>query len=168
MLESRSKSAGKLDRLLVAAFVLAVGTLALQPLLGGLFSDRNLQQVSSVAFTSAAASSESPMGFPKIVVEDPVHNFGEVPSGTVITHDFAIRNDGNADLMIRQVQASCGCTGTSLAQETISPGGETTVEVKLDLVNRTGRQNRSVVVFSNDPKSPHYQLTLTGRVEHKR
>jgi lipoprotein NlpI len=49
-------------------------------------------------------------GKPKATVAEPVKDAGTVPKGEKITSDFAIKNEGDADLQITNVQPACGCT----------------------------------------------------------
>lgn len=40
---------------------------------------------------------------PQLIVESPIHNFGAVPEGELVRHNFIIRNDGTEVLKIRNV-----------------------------------------------------------------
>jgi hypothetical protein len=42
---------------------------------------------------------------PKAVVPEPSHVFAQVLEGVVVTHDFVIRNQGDAPLVIRKVSS---------------------------------------------------------------
>jgi len=42
---------------------------------------------------------------PKAVVPEPSHAFAQVLEGVVVTHDFVIRNQGDAPLVIRKVSS---------------------------------------------------------------
>lgn len=55
---------------------------------------------------SAALASEAPktQPTPKILVESPHANLGEVMENGIISHDFVVRNEGNAPLTIEQVR----------------------------------------------------------------
>lgn len=41
---------------------------------------------------------------PKIVVDSAFHDYGEVMRGTTVSHAFVIKNQGNADLIIRDAK----------------------------------------------------------------
>jgi hypothetical protein len=43
---------------------------------------------------------------PKIVIKQLEHNFGEIKKGAVAEHIFTFRNEGKADLQIRNVAPS--------------------------------------------------------------
>jgi hypothetical protein len=41
---------------------------------------------------------------PVIVVEEPIHDFGQVSQGEVVTHDFQVLNQGTVPLEIKKVK----------------------------------------------------------------
>ena len=56
---------------------------------------------------SAAIAQENPpkpSGAPKMVIDSPTHDFGEVKAGTPLRYAFKIKNEGSADLLIQNVQ----------------------------------------------------------------
>jgi Protein of unknown function (DUF1573) len=56
----------------------------------------------------AAIAQENPPkpngGTPKLVIESPMHDFGEVKSGAPLRYAFKVKNEGTADLLIQNVQ----------------------------------------------------------------
>lgn len=102
------------------------------------------------------------LGPPAIFSPNAESDFGERPSGDQLTHTFILRNTGGSLLEIRNVRVSCGCTGSHLSKNTLAPGDEATLTVRLDLSGRSGPQNHYVTVHSNDPRQPQYSLNLRG------
>ena len=45
-------------------------------------------------------------GNPKLTIEAVVHDFGTVVSGTPLTYTFKVKNEGTADLLIKNVAPS--------------------------------------------------------------
>jgi len=45
-------------------------------------------------------------GSPKLTVEAVVHDFGTVVTGTPLTYTFKVKNEGSADLLIKNVAPS--------------------------------------------------------------
>ncbi len=43
-------------------------------------------------------------GVPELVLEETVHDFGQVKQGDVLEHSFVIRNQGTAPLQIKNVR----------------------------------------------------------------
>ncbi len=76
---------------------------------------------------------------------------------------FVLRNSGDEQLRIDEVKPACGCTVAELASQTLGPGGSVKLKVTLSLKDRRGPQRKSVVVHSNDPKTPALTLWLRGK-----
>ncbi len=58
-----------------------------------------------VCFLAVFTSAQAGEGNPIAVIEADTYNFGEVYERTDVTHDFIIKNTGNADLEIQTVKA---------------------------------------------------------------
>ena len=61
--------------------------------------------VIAVCFFGIAASAHAAESKPVAVIEAGTLDFGEVFEGTDVTHDFLIKNTGDADLKIQSVKA---------------------------------------------------------------
>ncbi|BBO34287.1 DUF1573 domain-containing protein [Lacipirellula parvula] len=99
---------------------------------------------------------------PRVEIDDRIFDFGERDAGDVVEHAFKLTNSGQETLLINRVLTSCSCTTAEVGSKSIPPGGSTTLNVKLDLHLLRGPQNRSVLVQSNDPRTPALQLDLKG------
>lgn len=115
----------------------------------------------ALCLSSAPAQDPAPLA-PKIVCPEPTYDFGDKNSAEAVEHDYVIRNEGDLSLEIRGVHASCGCTAVKPSQDVIPPGGEATIHAKLDLRGRSGFQNKTITVQSNDPQTPNLLLQLKG------
>ena len=60
--------------------------------------------VMAVCFFGIAASAHAAEGRPVAAAEVDSHDFGSVFEGTAITHDFIIKNAGDAKLEIKNVK----------------------------------------------------------------
>ncbi|MDQ2855317.1 MAG: DUF1573 domain-containing protein, partial [Acidobacteriota bacterium] len=58
---------------------------------------------------------------PRAVPIDPNSDAGTFAKGDKISHDFLIRNEGNAPLLVTEARPSCGCTVADF-DRTVSPG----------------------------------------------
>jgi hypothetical protein len=101
---------------------------------------------------------------PKIVCAEPLHEFGTVDGSQPATHTFTIRNEGDADLVIKKIHAPCGCTTFRLDNKTLAPGASLEIPVTLSLAGRKGPQQKSLYLETNDPATPTLQLTMRGHV----
>lgn len=118
----------------------------------------------ALALILAICVSASHAAAPRLVCDDPVHDFGTVDGKTPASHTFQIRNDGDADLVIKKVHAPCGCTTFRLENKTLAPGAELALPVTLSLSGRKGPQQKSVYLETNDPATPTLQITMRGVV----
>jgi hypothetical protein len=111
---------------------------------------------------SPAATPTGPQ--PRITASNPVYDFGTVLEGTPVKHEFTVRNTGQADLIIGQVQSSCGCTVAQSDKKRLAPGEATQLPVTFDTRHEKGPATRRIDVYTNDPQTPDLPLTLQGTV----
>ncbi len=100
---------------------------------------------------------------PKIHSDMPLYDFGSVNMATEsdkVSHTFQLTNSGDALLEIEKVKTSCGCTTAKLKTQTLAPGESVSLETELSLKGRRGLTQKSITVYSNDPDTPQYRLTL--------
>lgn len=100
----------------------------------------------------------------KINFGDTTYKFGNIKQGDVIKHDFKFKNTGNAPLVIKKVDVSCGCTFPSYPFIPIEPGKEGTIGITYDSKNKAGRQKPAITVVTNGRPST-VKLYLEGVVE---
>ena len=102
---------------------------------------------------------------PHMEVGQPVWNFGAATNVAMLTHDFVIRNSGDAPLEISRVLSSCSaCLAAGIEKTNIPPGGAAVLHSRLDLRLLSGEITRAILVDCNDPQSPSFALELAGWV----
>lgn len=101
----------------------------------------------------------------KISIPEPTFDFGVVSQGTEVEHDFVVRNDGDANLVIQRVHAACGCTATAPSKNVVLPGETAKINVKFDTSGFSGEKLKTVRVYTTDMDTPSSVLTLRGTVE---
>lgn len=116
-----------------------------------------------VAPARAASTPEPAKDLPTVELVEPVHDFGRVPKGNVVSHDFEIRNTGKAPLELKQVAPDCGCTVTRY-DRIIAPGATGKVHAEVDTKTLEGPTSRAIQVFTNDPEKPLVHLTFKAHV----
>lgn len=115
---------------------------------------------------SAAPAEEAAAGpRPQMTIETPFFNMGDISPGSLVQHEFILKNQGTADLELQDVRPSCGCTVASY-DKIIAPGAEGKVLLKVRVYQEWAGQDisKSVWLVSNDPEFPQSTLTLSGRV----
>lgn len=68
----------------------------------------------------------------KIVFTETEFDFGKVTEGETVEHVFMIKNEGDADLVIKGATSSCGCTVPDPPKHPIKPGEEEKIRVTFD------------------------------------
>jgi len=97
---------------------------------------------------------------PKISVQSPEHNFGDIIQGEEVSHSFVISNSGDDILRITDVRASCGCTAAQPDKKELKPGESTKIKVVFNSKGRVGPQLKTVYVASNDADRKEIQLNI--------
>jgi len=101
---------------------------------------------------------------PKITFDATHVDFGRISPDKKVSHLYKVTNAGNAILSITNVRPACGCTSTVTGQWSVKPGESTQIEATFDPKGQRGIVRKSIVVVSNDPKSPETVLTFDAEV----
>ncbi len=101
---------------------------------------------------------------PVISIDDKNFDFGEIKSNKKVEHSFIVKNEGKSNLIIRKVKASCGCTAINPKKNVLVPGESTEIVTVFDPTGKSGRQNKSVTVITNDPQSSNVLLRISGNI----
>tara|TARA_X000000368_G_scaffold397895_1_gene367438 strand:- start:534 stop:920 length:387 start_codon:yes stop_codon:yes gene_type:complete len=103
---------------------------------------------------------------PEIKFEKEFIDYGKIEPSSEGTRVFTFINYGNAPLIIKNVQSSCGCTIPKKPEDPIDPGKKGEILVRYD-TNRIGVFNKSIIVTSNASSDPIITLKITGIVTVK-
>lgn len=102
----------------------------------------------------------------KMDIDDSKKNFGFVKKGEVVRLPYVITNKGTEPLLISNVEIECSCTTAEYDKKPLLPQQSTTLTVVFDTKSTYDRQDRVVLVRSNDPDGPH-KLRYKGVVLKK-
>lgn len=122
---------------------------------------------------------QPPKPSPKIGFKEKEWNFGTVIEGDECKHAFEFKNEGPGDLILTNVQPSCGCTAKKVTifgaggdgekeyamGSPIPAGTSGKIEAILNTANIHGAKSSRITVVSNDPASPSVALTVQAMVE---
>lgn len=121
--------------------------------------------VSSIC--ASAQDTKAPIGA-AISWEKATHDFGDVIQGDKVEHTFRFTNTGNKDLVITNVQVTCGCTTPKgWPRDPIAPGGSGELTVAFNSAGKIGKQNKVVTVTSNSVGTLN-QVMFTATVLEKK
>lgn len=85
--------------------------------------------LSAFSLVLSAAAQQAKPNNDALLLKESTFDFGKIPQGKPVTHDFVIVNKGKTPLMIENVEASCGCTTPEWSQEAIPAGGQSVIKV---------------------------------------
>lgn len=104
-----------------------------------------LLSICFVLFISTLVSAQ-----PALKFNDTRHEFGDVIDGSYPTWVFSFINNGNQELKLTEVKASCGCTSPQWSRDPIKPGDSGQVKVVFNSNGYAGRQfAKSVTITTN-------------------
>ncbi len=84
--------------------------------------------------------------------------------GQVVERMVTLKNAGNETLLIGEVAASCGCTGTVASTDRLAPGATGSLKVTFNAKSFSGPVKKTITVRSNDPAHPATIIELTATV----
>jgi len=97
--------------------------------------------VSFVAFSQKSANDV-------LQLKETQFNFGKIPQGKPVTHNFVVVNAGDSAMVLENVQASCGCTTPECSKSPIFSGAESIIKVGYNAASE-GIFEKSIVIFHN-------------------
>ena len=115
--------------------------------------------ISLLSAIPAAAHREAP----KAVFRETHFAFGRTLHGSVVEHDFWLKNEGSATLRIQSAVMTPPLVVTRMPRE-LASGGEGLIHFKLDTANLAGPFKGEIRVFLNDPETPEADLDFAGVV----
>ncbi len=94
------------------------------------------------------------------------HDFGPVPRGAVVRHDFMMTNKTAESVTILDVRASCGCTTGKPSSTTVAPGQTASIEATMDTRNFVGRKATKLTIsfLTASGKSAEVQLAVVSNI----
>lgn len=106
---------------------------------------------------------------PLITWEKSVYDFGDIVQGDKVEHTFKFRNTGTEQLIITNVQVTCGCTTPKgWARDPIAPGQSGEITVAFNSLGKFGKQNKVVTVVSNAANQEGGQISFSANVLEKK
>src|SRR5262245_66286061 len=80
----------------------------------------------------AAAGTVQAAGWADSLFTERSHNFGAVPRGAKVKHEFVLINRLAEPITILSLRASCGCTSGKANASIVNPGKSAVVEARMD------------------------------------
>lgn len=119
--------------------------------------------VLSAGFTCFAAGK----GKASMEFKETIHNFGTIKeNGGSVACEFPFVNKGNANLVIFNAYAECGCTKPTYPKQPIAPGKSGKIKVTFNPIGRPGAFDKMITVKTNG-KPGKIRLKIRGTVMPK-
>lgn len=102
---------------------------------------------------------------PQIQFDDPIFDFGRMPSGKDVLHDYWFTNTGNGPLEILLIKPSCGCTTAGEFDRVVQPGRKGRIPIKVATAHATGTLMKTITVQTNvAPPGNNTVLSIRGDI----
>ena len=101
---------------------------------------------------------------PAVSYDTESFDFGDIKPGAKVEHTFNLKNTGKKELIIRDVKSSCGCTAVSPSKNIVAANESVPLKVVFDSTGKSGRQNKTITVITNDPKNPTTVLRISSNI----
>ncbi len=108
--------------------------------------------------TANESSLEKPKGVTEISFNETVHEFGKLISGEIVVTTFTFTNSGNHNLIIKNINAGCGCLQVKYPKTAIKPGDKGLIEVEFDSSGMFGRQYKTIEIDANCKEPKHLAI----------
>jgi len=112
-----------------------------------------------------AVSEEEALKLPIAQFDTLIYEYGTKSLNSKVSYSFPYYNGGETDLEILEVKAACACIEASAAKKLIKKGERGTIDVIFDGKDRTGRQVKTIIVYTNDPKNSIITLKMSGKLK---
>lgn len=115
-------------------------------------------------FVITGKAQQQPATVPKpetISVSETSFDFGKIPQGKPVTHNFIVTNISKDSLKIEHIQASCGCTTPEWNKDVVKPGNSTTIKVGYNAASE-GPFEKAITIYYNGGQTK--MITVKGNV----
>lgn len=102
--------------------------------------------------------------YPKFAFTKEIHKFGTISKGEIVVCEFYFKNSGNANLIIKSIESSCGCTVIKWKKQPIKVGEESKITVEFDSKKRHGKQYKVLSIFANTKRKVK-ELKITATIK---
>ena len=110
-------------------------------------------------FANGSIAQNAPLT--KLVLKETSFDFGKIPQGKPVFHNFEVKNDGPVNIMITDVQASCGCTTPEWKREIIIPGSSDAIKIGFNAAT-VGYFEKTITLFYGEAET--LLITIKGDV----
>jgi hypothetical protein len=123
-------------------------------------------EVATDGFVPAQQTASGAPGTPQLALDKEFVDMGVVSNTENSTTVVAVRNEGNAPLVISSVRGSCSCIWGKVDETTIPPGGSTNLTIELDPYQIPGFDTKKLIlIHSNDDARKVANMDVVAKIE---
>lgn len=113
-----------------------------------------------------AAGTAGAAGWGEGLFSESAHDFGPVPRGGKVRHNFVLTNRLTEPITIVNVRASCGCTTGRATASLLQPGQQTIIEAEMDTRNFVGAKATTlfVTLFTASAQETEVRLGVNAMI----
>ena len=115
---------------------------------------------------SADDTAAIPAKLPEMVFDQNIFDFGTIKEGDEVKHTYTFKNSGNAELLISNASASCGCTVPNWPRQPIRPGESAGIDVTFNSAGKGGKVEKTIHITANT-RPTETILVIKGEVIRK-
>lgn len=101
---------------------------------------------------------------PKVVVDKLEYDFGTMDVEDKGSREFTVSNRGDALLKLTKGETTCRCAASELEQTELLPGKSTKITLNWHPTEEPGPYQQSATFLTNDPRKPHFKITVSGKI----
>ena len=124
-------------------------------------SKKNKNKASNYSQTQPNVTAAPVSPTESLTLNETEYDFGKIPQGKPVTHNFAFTNTGNTPFALDNVRASCGCTTPEWSKDTVAVGATAVIKVGYNAANE-GPFTKPVTIIYNGDQSK--QIIIKGEV----
>ena len=118
----------------------------------------------AVVLAAATLAGADGAAGPRLSVEPADFDFGSARAEKLLQKDLALRNFGDAELEIRKVSTTCGCTLARGFATRVAPGAGTTLRISFTTPATPGPTVQTITLETNDPERPKVDVKVRATV----
>ncbi|QEH37396.1 hypothetical protein OJF2_59870 [Aquisphaera giovannonii] len=107
---------------------------------------RTFRALGGLFVIACAAGNAAAAGWADSLFQERTHDFGAVPRGAKVKHDFMLVNRLAEPITILSLRPSCGCTSGKASAGTVNPGQAAVIEAQMDTRNFLGLKATTLFV----------------------
>jgi hypothetical protein len=117
--------------------------------------------ISGYAQKSAGPVKSAKVSADVLQLNEESFDFGAIPQGRPVTHNFVLTNNGKAPLLLNIVEASCGCTTPEWNEAPVQSGATSTIKVGFNAASEGQFRKTINITYNNNQVKT---LVISGNV----